>query len=173
MVPPFITSVFFSALLFQLGLASWRMGAIVFAHSVIFLPYAIRILTVCFEQVRQDHVDAARDLGASHWARFKVAYLPPLRPGIFATLLIVFIQSIEEFAIAFIVGSPDVVTIPDIALLRTRAGFCPPQRGRSVTHSRRSKRAPDAHSGTASEIRQSDPVFRQGIAAGSITTSNI
>nr|WP_319484985.1 ABC transporter permease subunit [uncultured Cohaesibacter sp.] len=113
-VPPFITSVFFSALLFQIGLASWRMGAIVFAHSIIFLPYAIRILTVCFEQVRQDHVDAARDLGASHWARFKVAYLPPLRPGIFATLLIVFIQSIEEFAIAFIVGSPDVVTIPTL-----------------------------------------------------------
>ena len=113
-VPPFITAVFFTSILFQMGLTAWRMGAIVFAHSVVFLPYAIRILTVSFEQVRQDHIDAARDLGASHWARFYVAYLPALRPGIFATLLIVFIQSIEEFAIAFIVGSPDVVTIPTL-----------------------------------------------------------
>jgi putative spermidine/putrescine transport system permease protein len=113
-VPPFITAIFFSSLLFGLGITSWRLGSIVFAHAVLFLPYGIRILTVSFEQVRQDHIDAARDLGASHWARFQVAYLPALRPGIFATLLITFIQSIEEFAIAFIVGSPDVVTIPTL-----------------------------------------------------------
>ena len=71
-------------------------------------------MTVSFEQVRQDHIDAARDLGATPLARFRVAFLPALRPGIFATLLIVFIQSIEEFAIAFILGSPDVVTIPTL-----------------------------------------------------------
>ena len=113
-VPPFITAIFFASLLFQLGLTAWRFGAIVFAHAVLFLPYAIRILTVSFEQVRQDHIDAARDLGASLPARFRVAYLPALKPGITATLLIVFIQSIEEFAIAFIIGSPDVVTIPTL-----------------------------------------------------------
>ncbi|WP_417814638.1 ABC transporter permease [Thalassospira alkalitolerans] len=111
-VPPFITAVFFTALLYRLGLTAWRPGAIIFAHAVVFLPFSIRILTVSFETVRQDHIDAARDLGAGHWARFKAAYLPALRPGIYASLLIVFIQSIEEFAIAFIVGSPDVVTIP-------------------------------------------------------------
>lgn len=113
-VPHFITAIFFSSLLFGLGMTTWRLGSIVLAHAVLFLPYGIRILTVSFEQVRQDHIDAARDLGASHWARFQVAYLPALRPGIFATLLITFIQSIEEFAIAFIVGSPDVVTIPTL-----------------------------------------------------------
>lgn len=113
-VPSFITAIFFSSLLFKLGITTWRLGAIIFAHAVLFLPYGIRILTVSFEQVRQDHIDAARDLGASHWARFTAAYLPALRPGIFATLLIIFIQSIEEFAIAFIVGSPDVVTIPTL-----------------------------------------------------------
>jgi putative spermidine/putrescine transport system permease protein len=113
-VPHFITAIFFSSLLFGLGITNWRLGSIVFAHAVLFLPYGIRILTVSFEQVRQDHIDAARDLGASHLARFQVAYLPALRPGIFATLLITFIQSIEEFAIAFIVGSPDVVTIPTL-----------------------------------------------------------
>ncbi len=113
-VPAFVTSIFFTSLLYQLGLHSWRFGAILFAHAVVFLPYAIRIMTVSFEQVRTDHIDAARDLGASTWARWKVAYLPALKPGIFASLLIVFIQSIEEFAIAFIVGSPDFTTIPTL-----------------------------------------------------------
>jgi putative spermidine/putrescine transport system permease protein len=113
-VPAFVTAIFFTALLFQLGFHMYRFPAILFAHAVLALPYSIRIMTVSFEQVRQDHIDAARDLGASPWARFRVAYLPALRPGIFASLLIVFIQSIEEFAVAFIVGSPDIVTIPTL-----------------------------------------------------------
>ncbi|WP_422378561.1 ABC transporter permease [Roseibium sp.] len=113
-VPPFVTSIFFTSLLYQLGLNTWRFGAILFAHAIVFMPYAIRIMTVSFEQVRTDHIDAARDLGASTWARWQVAYLPALKPGIFASLLIVFIQSIEEFAIAFIVGSPDFTTIPTL-----------------------------------------------------------
>lgn len=113
-VPPFVTALLFTSLLFQIGIQHWRFGGILFAHAVLALPYSIRILTVSFEQVRQDHIDAARDLGASPWARFRVAYLPALRPGIFASLLIVFIQSIEEFAIAFTVGSPDIVTIPTL-----------------------------------------------------------
>ncbi|MEX3008220.1 ABC transporter permease [Hoeflea sp. TYP-13] len=113
-VPPFVTAIFFTSLLFSIGLHAWRFGAILFAHSVLFLPFAIRIMTVSFEQVRQDHIDAARDLSASAFARWRVAYLPALKPGILASLLIVFIQSIEEFAIAFIVGSPDFVTIPTL-----------------------------------------------------------
>lgn len=113
-VPSFVTAIFFTSILYQLGLHTWRFGAILFAHAVLTMPYAIRILTVSFETVRQDHIDAARDLGATPWARFQVAYLPALKPGIMATLLIVFIHSIEEFAISFIVGSPDIVTIPTL-----------------------------------------------------------
>ncbi len=113
-VPGFVTAIFFSSILFQMGLAQFRFWAILLAHTVLFLPFAIRILTVSFEQVRQDHIDAARDLGASAVARFHVAYWPALKPGIMATLLIVFIQSIEEFAIAYIVGTPDFATVPTL-----------------------------------------------------------
>lgn len=113
-VPGFVTAIFFSSILFQLGVAQYRFWAILFAHAILFLPFALRILTVSFEQVRQDHIDAARDLGASHFERFRVAYWPALKPGIMATLLIVFIQSIEEFAITFIVGAPDFTTVPTL-----------------------------------------------------------
>ena len=113
-VPPFVTAIFFTSLLYQVGLAHYRFVAILIGHSVLFLPYAIRILSVSFEQVRQDHIDAARDLGASHLQRFVVAYWPALKPGVLASLLIVFIQSIEEFAIAFIVGSPEFTTVPTL-----------------------------------------------------------
>ena len=113
-VPGFVTAIFFTSLLYQIGIAQYRFWAILFAHAVLFLPFAIRILTVSFEQVRQDHIDAARDLGASPLARFQVAYWPALKPGIMASLLIVFIQSIEEFAIAYIVGQPGFTTVPTL-----------------------------------------------------------
>ena len=112
-IPGFVLAIFFSALIFSLGIYS-RFFSILLAHCVLFLPYAIRIMTVSFAQVRPDLIDAARDLGASPIARFRAAYLPALMPGVLASLIIVFIQSIEEFAIAFIVGSPDFVTIPSI-----------------------------------------------------------
>lgn len=113
-VPSFVTAIFFTSILNQVGLAQFRFAAILFAHSILFLPFAIRILAVSFEQVRQDHIDAARDLGASAIARWQVAYWPALKPGILASLLIVFIQSIEEFAIAYIVGTPDLTTVPTL-----------------------------------------------------------
>lgn len=112
-LPGFVVALFFTALLFKLGVYNKFLG-IVLGHTVLFLPYAIRILTVSFAQVRQDLIDAARDLGASHWSRFSVAYLPVLKPGILAALVIVFIQSIEEFALSFILGSPDFTTVPTI-----------------------------------------------------------
>lgn len=112
-VPGFVLAIFFSSLIFSLGIYS-RFLSILMAHCVLFLPYAIRIMTVSFGQVRQDLIDAARDLGASPFAVFRAAYMPALLPGILASLIIVFIQSIEEFAIAFIVGAPNFTTIPSI-----------------------------------------------------------
>lgn len=112
--PYFVLSIFFTATIISLGLSEYRFAAIVFAHAVMFLPYAIRIMTVGFENVSQEQIDAARDLCASRLSRWRVAYLPALKPAFFASLLIVFIQSIEEFAVAFILGSPTFVTIPTL-----------------------------------------------------------
>jgi hypothetical protein len=54
----------------------------------------------------------ARDLGAGRLACFAAAYMPVLKPGILAPIL--FIQSIEEFAISFVLGPPDFTTVPTI-----------------------------------------------------------
>jgi putative spermidine/putrescine transport system permease protein len=112
-IPGFVSAIFFSALLIQLGVYS-RFVGIVIGHTVILLPYAIRLLTVSFTMVRQDLIDAARDLGASPLTVFRTAYLPVLKPGLLASLIIVFILSIEEFAISYIVGAPDFITVPTI-----------------------------------------------------------
>jgi putative spermidine/putrescine transport system permease protein len=112
--PYFVLSIFLTATIMSFGLSEYRVAAIVLAHAVMFLPYAIRIMTVGFEQVSQEHIDAARDLSATTFSRWRVAYLPALRPAFFASMLIVFIQSIEEFAVAFILVSPTFITIPTL-----------------------------------------------------------
>lgn len=112
-LPGFVTAVFFASILVSFGAYS-RYGAILLGHVVLFLPYAVRILTVSFAQVNQDVVNAARDLGASPFGVFRAAFWPVLKPGVFAAFLVVFILSIEEFALAFIVGSPSFTTIPTI-----------------------------------------------------------
>lgn len=112
-VPGFVIALFFSMLLNVVGIHS-RFVGILLGHTIILMPYAVRILTLSFSQIRQDTLDAARDMGASVVNRFLVACLPTIRPGIFAALIIVFTLSIEEFAISFIVGSPDFITVPTI-----------------------------------------------------------
>lgn len=112
-MPGFVVAIFFASILTSLGFFS-PFPAILIGHVALFIPYAVRILAVSFGNVRQDVINAARDLGASPFEIFRVAYLPVLKPGIFAALLIVFILSIEEFALAFVIGSPDFITIPTI-----------------------------------------------------------
>ena len=112
-LPGFVTAVFFASILVSFGAYS-RYLAILLGHVVIFMPYAVRILSVSFTQVNPEVVNAARDLGASPIGVFRAAYWPVIKPGVFASFLIVFILSIEEFGLAFIVGSPSFTTIPTI-----------------------------------------------------------
>jgi len=112
-LPGFVVAIFFSSLLIKLGIYS-RFAGILIGHTVMFLPYAIRILSVSFALIRQDLIDAARDMGASSLSVLRTAYLPILRPGLLAAFIIVFILSIEEFAISYVIGAPDFTTVPTI-----------------------------------------------------------
>jgi len=95
-LPGFAVAIFFSSVLLKVGIFN-RYLSIMLGHIVLFMPYAIRILTVSFAQIPQDLIDAAR-----------------MFPGFASAFIIIFILSIEEFALAFILGSPDFTTIPTI-----------------------------------------------------------
>jgi len=112
-LPGFVIAIFFSSILIQLNIFN-RYLSILLGHTILFLPYAIRILTVSFAQVPQDLIDAARDLNANALVRFRSIYLPLMIPGYVASFIIIVILSIEEFAVAFVVGAPDFTTIPTI-----------------------------------------------------------
>ena len=40
--------------------------------------------------------------------------MPMLKPSFLASIIFCLVKSIEEFAIAFVIGSPDFITVPTI-----------------------------------------------------------
>ena len=112
-LPGFVIAIFFSSVLLRLNFFD-RFLSILIGHTVLFMPYAIRVLTVSFSQIPQDLVDAARDANAGVFRRFSSVYFPLMTPGYGAAFIIIMVLSIEEFALAFVLGAPDFTTIPTI-----------------------------------------------------------
>ncbi len=79
-MPGMIIGIFFSAMLMNLNISN-PFFSIVLGHTVLTLPYSIRIMSAGFKAVPQDLIDASRDLGAGIWGTFCNAYLPLLKPS--------------------------------------------------------------------------------------------
>jgi len=111
--PGMVMALFLSRLLFIWGLNTTYTGVII-AHTLIALPFMLRILTVNFESMPQELIDAARNLGAGRWTTFWEVYFPMILPGLVAGSIFAFITSMEEFVMTFIIGAPRIQTIPTI-----------------------------------------------------------
>lgn len=112
-MPGMAMAIFLGRLFSQWGLANSYIG-IALAHILCTLPLMLRILTVSFESVPQDIIDAAANLGAKPWDRFKEVYVPMIVPGLIAGCIFTFIGSMEEFNLSFIIGAPAIQTVPTI-----------------------------------------------------------
>ena len=111
--PGMAMALFLSRLLFMWGLNTTFTGIII-AHTLIALPFMLRIMTVNFECMPQELIDAARNLGAGRWTTFWEVYVPMIMPGLVAGSIFAFITSMEEFVLTFIIGAPRIQTIPTI-----------------------------------------------------------
>jgi putative spermidine/putrescine transport system permease protein len=112
-MPGMIIGIFFSAMLMSLNISN-PFISIVLGHTVLTLPYSIRIMSAGFKAVPQDLIDASRDLGASHWGTFYNAFLPMLKPSFLAAVIFCLVRSLEEFSISYVLGAPDFITVPTI-----------------------------------------------------------
>ncbi|MGY5540564.1 MULTISPECIES: ABC transporter permease [Vibrio] len=112
-IPGMVIAIFFSAALMNLGIENQFIG-IVIGHTVLTLPYSIRIMAAGFKSVPQDMIDATRNLGGNYWTVFCNAFLPFLKPSLLAATIFCLVKSLEEFSISFVLGSPDFITVPTI-----------------------------------------------------------
>ena len=112
-LPGMAIAMFLGRILFYMGLSQTYTG-IVIGHIFMNLPFMIRVLTVSFEGISQDVIDAGAGLGANKAQRFRELLLPLIAPGFLAAGLHTFISSLEEFDISFIIGQPRIPTISTI-----------------------------------------------------------
>jgi putative spermidine/putrescine transport system permease protein len=99
---------------FQAVRLSQTFAGLVIAHTLMGLPYMIRVLSTSFQTIPQDVIDAAENLGASTFVKVRDIYLPMVLPGLLAGMIFAFTTSIEEFNLTFVIGTPTFETIPTI-----------------------------------------------------------
>jgi spermidine/putrescine transport system permease protein len=100
-------------------------GTILVAHvmfSIAFVAVTVRARVSMLDPAVEE---AAQDLGAGPWTRFRLVTLPMIRPGVVAGALLAFVLSIDDFVITnFTSGA--TVTFPLWIYGSTRTGT-PPQ----------------------------------------------
>ena len=111
--PGIVIALFLSRIFAAIGLAQTFPG-LVLGHTLLGLPYMIRVLTASFEAISQDVIDAAENLGATTWNKIVDIFLPMIRPALIAGVIFVFTTSLEEFNLTFVIGTPTFQTIPTI-----------------------------------------------------------
>ncbi len=85
---------------------------VVLVHTTHGLVFSVWIATAAFAAVDRELEEAARNLGASGLRTFLTVTLPLAAPGIMASAIFVFLESLDEFTGTFFVGVPDVTTLP-------------------------------------------------------------
>lgn len=78
------------------------------------LPWMALPVYVSLEAMDRDQIEAASDLYASAWQRFRTVILPLSAPGIYAGILLVGISNVGDFLSAQILGGPNTTMIGNI-----------------------------------------------------------
>jgi spermidine/putrescine transport system permease protein len=77
------------------------------------LAYVLVVVRSRLQSIGPDYEEAARDLGASPLQAFRTILLPMLLPAIFASAMLVFATSLDDFVVSqFLFGDASNATVP-------------------------------------------------------------
>ena len=110
-VPNLPIYVNIARMFYEVGLNGTILG-VVLVHASHGLVLAVWIASAAFAAVDESLEQAARNLGAGPWQSFSTITLPLAAPGLIASAIFVFLESLDEFTGTYFVGVPDVTTLP-------------------------------------------------------------
>jgi putative spermidine/putrescine transport system permease protein len=110
-VPNLPVYVNIARVFYEIGLNGTILG-VVLVHAAHGLVLAVWIASAAFASVDVSLEEAARNIGASPWTCFRTVTLPLAAPGLIASAIFVFLESLDEFTGTYFVGVPDVTTLP-------------------------------------------------------------
>ncbi|WP_112972812.1 MULTISPECIES: ABC transporter permease [unclassified Rhizobium] len=105
---------------YEIGLNGTIPG-VVLVHVSHGLVYAVWIATAAFSAIDAELEQAARVTGAGAMRTFFDITLPLAAPGLMASAIFVFLESLDEFTGSYFVGAPDVNMLP-LLLYTTASG---------------------------------------------------
>ena len=68
------------------------------------LPFVLLIVMAALASIRDDTIDAAKNLGAGYWSVFFRMYVPLSMPGILVSMILMFIKAFGDFPICSVAG---------------------------------------------------------------------
>ena len=110
-IPNLPVYVNIARMFYQFNLNGTVLG-VVLVHASHGLVLAVWIASAAFAAVDVSLEEAARNMGASAWRCFTSVTLPLALPGLIASAIFVFLESLDEFTGTYFVGVPDVTTLP-------------------------------------------------------------
>ena len=116
------------AVYFNIARIFYRVGlngtiaGVVLVHALHGLVIAVWIAAAAFAAVDRDLELAARNLGASPLRATLAVTLPLAMPGLVASAIFVFLESLDEFTGTYFVGVPEVTTLPLLMFTASVAG---------------------------------------------------
>ncbi len=111
LIPHVVLGVAFLRFFSGLGLYG-SFGALVAAHVVIILPYALRLTVATATGMDVRLEQAAASLGAHPGMVFRRVTLPIILPGVVSGWVLAFLQSFDELTMTAFLASPSTVTLP-------------------------------------------------------------
>jgi iron(III) transport system permease protein len=94
----------------------YGLDGLIFVQIVTFFPVAYLIIRAMLERIDASMEEAALSLGASKFHIFRTVTLPLLTPGIAASFLLLFVESLADLGNPLLLGGNDTVLATEIYL---------------------------------------------------------
>ncbi len=101
------------------------LSTLIAAHTVLGLGYVVPIIYDRYIELDKQYLEASLDLGATPWQTFRLVVLPLLYPALFASGLLVFIVSFDDFVLSFFCSGGATQTLPMYIYAMIRSGSSP------------------------------------------------
>jgi spermidine/putrescine transport system permease protein len=87
--------------------------AMLLGHVTFSVSYVLVVVRARLQSIGPDYEEAARDLGASPLQAIRTILLPMLMPSVFASAMLVFATSLDDFVVSqFLFGNASNATVP-------------------------------------------------------------
>jgi spermidine/putrescine transport system permease protein len=90
-----------------LDLLLYSRAAVILTLIYVWIPFATLPIYAAMQRIDRGHLEAAADLGAGPWSRFRRVTIPLSLPGALAAFFMVFIPTVGEYVTPSLVGGTE------------------------------------------------------------------